>query len=397
MRQLSLLALTKSTGGIALYNKLLLTELRRIGVHSHTLCLSENSESYAADLARRGLGAEPVEMARYSIDLGGDARVLRRVITASREHEADVIVCHGSKSGFIGRAAGRITGRPVVYRQASMPFQRRVQGAKAPFYWALDFAARGFGGHVVTLTEYARQETLKAKLMPPDRVSVIRTGVDVERFRPATDRAAARRALGLDPDRPVVGWMGRMEPQKAPLDYIEALRGLVARYPQVQFVMAGEGRLEGEVTQALAAAGLSDKVRMLGWQSDPVAALQAFDIYVLSSHWEGLPITLLEAMASGCCCISTDVDGCSDALEDGVSGRLVAAGDAAALAGALEGVLHDPGLRDPYAAAGRHRAVTLFDKETMVAKWVELLSTLTAGRAPVPSAGTAEPASEGGQ
>ncbi|MCA0939993.1 glycosyltransferase [Salipiger pacificus] len=397
MRQISLLAVTKSTGGIALYNKLLLTELRRIGVRAHTLCLSENNEAYAADLARRGLSAEPVEMARYSIDMGGDARVLRRVIASARAQEADVIVCHGSKSGFIGRAAGRITGIPVVYRQASMPFQRRVQGAKAPFYWALDFVARGFGGHVVTLTEHARQETLKARLMPPERVSVIRTGVDVDRFRPPMDRGAARRALGLDPDRAVVGWMGRIEPQKAPLDYIESLRDLALRYPQVQFVMAGEGRLQQEVDQALAAAGLSDRVKMLGWQSDPVAALQAFDIYVLSSHWEGLPITLLEAMASGCCCISTDVDGCSDALEDGVSGRLVEAGDTRGLADALDSVLRDPDLRARYAAAGRHRAATLFDKETMVAKWVELLSTLTAGRAPVPLGGTAQVASEGGQ
>ncbi|WP_226627920.1 glycosyltransferase [Alloyangia pacifica] len=397
MRQISLLAVTKSTGGIALYNKLLLTELRRIGVRAHTLCLSENNEAYAAELARRGLSAEPVDMARYSIDIGGDARVLRRVVSAAREHQADVIVCHGSKSGFIGRAAGRITRRPVVYRQASMPFQRRVQGAKAPVYWALDFVARGFGGHVVTLTEYARQETLKAKLMPPERVSVIRTGVDVDRFCPPADRAAARRALGLDPDRPVVGWMGRIEPQKAPLDYIESLRELVLRYPQVQFVMAGEGRLQGEVDQALASAGLSGSVKMLGWQSDPVAALQAFDVYALSSHWEGLPITLLEAMASGCCCISTDVDGCSDALEDGISGRLVGAGETAALAEALESVLRDPGLRERFGAAGRRRAATLFDKETMVAKWVELLSTLTAGRAPAQAASTAEAASEGGQ
>ncbi|MCA0997950.1 glycosyltransferase [Alloyangia pacifica] len=389
--------MTKSTGGIALYNKLLLTELRRIGVRSHTLCLSENAEAYAADLAKRGLGAEPVEMARYSIDPRGDARVLHRVVSASREHAADVIVCHGSKSGFIGRAAGRLTGRPVVYRQASMPFQRRVQGAKAPLYWALDFAARGFGGHIVTLTEYARQQTLAAKLMSADRISVIRTGVDVARFKPATDRAAARAALGLDPDRPVVGWMGRMEPQKAPLDYVESLRDVVARHPHVQFVMAGEGRMESEVAQALSAAGLSERVKMLGWQSDPVRALQAFDVYVLSSHWEGLPITLLEAMASGCCCISTDVDGCSDALEDGSSGRLVSAGDTGALGQALEGVLQDPDLRERYAEAGRHRAVTLFDKETMVAKWVELLSSLTAGTATLAVAEQGKPASEGGQ
>ena len=378
MQKLNILALTKSTGGIALYNRLLLTELGRVGMGSETLCLSHGAAEYALSLTSKGLGATPMDMARYSIDPRGDLRVLRHAIARIRADEIDVMICHGSKAGFIGRAAGLMTGCPVVYRQASMPFLPRVQGRKAPFYWALDFAARGFGGHVVTLSDYARSQTLRHRLVPPDRISIIRTGVDIDRFRPSRDRAARVRDLGLDPARPVVGWMGRIEPQKAPFDYVETLRLVAGRHPEAQFVLAGEGRLRGEVENALAAAGLSDRVAMLGWQPEPALVLRAFDVYVLTSHWEGLPLTLLEAMASGCCCISTDVDGCAEAIEDGVSGRLLAAGATGAMAATLDEVLRQPDLRHRYSVAARHRAVTLFDKSEMIDKWIQLLSRMTA-------------------
>lgn len=380
MHDFKILALTKATGGIALYNRLLLSELDKMGVVSHTLCLSEEAESYAQNLTELGLGAEAMPMARYSIDPSGDARVLMRTLRLVRDLDVDVVICHGSKAGFIGRAVGLITGRPIIYRQASLPFLKRVQGRKASLYWALDFAAKWFGGHVVTLTDYARHQTLAHKLVRPDRISVIRTGVDIDRFRPAEDRAARIRALGLDPDRPVVGWIGRIEPQKAPLDYVDTLRRVAGRHPEAQFVLAGDGRLRGEVEAALAAAGLSDRVAMLGWQSAPEQVLQALDVYVLTSHWEGLPLTLLEAMACGCCCLSTDVDGCAEAIEDGVSGRLVAAGATEDLASALDDVLRDPGLRRRYAGAARQRTVALFDKTEMVAKWIDLLSNVTTGK-----------------
>lgn len=378
----NILAITKSTGGVSLYNRLLLTELKGENFQSHTICLSDEAEDYAAKLHERGLSAEPMDMARYSIDPAGDLRVLNQITAIARERNPDVIICHGSKSGFVGRIVGRRIGRPVIYRQASMPFLRRVQGAKAPLYWLLDFLVSKIGGHIVTLTEDAMHVTRKFRLNPPDRISVIRTGVDVARFAPAEDRDAAVAALGLDPAKLVVGWMGRFEPQKAPLDYVEALKIVAPKHPNVQFVFAGRGRMQGEVEAAVAAAGLSDQVQVLEWQDDPAKTMKGFDVYTLSSLWEGLPITLLEAMASGCCPVSTDVDGCTDAIVDGQTGRLVHAGDPAVFAAALDEVLSDESKRKAYAAASRKRAVELFDKRIMVRNWMNLIAKLTKSEAP---------------
>lgn len=389
-RPISILALTKSTGGTAFYNRTVLRGLDSLDgggrFESHTLCLSEQADTYAEALRADSLSAEPFPMSRYSVDPGGDLRAWRRAVALVRERGVDVIFCHGSKAGFVGRAAGATTRVPAVYRRVSMPFQRRVEGSKAPFYRALELMGRTFGGHVVTLTEDARQVTLRAGLARKDRISVIRTGIDLDRFRPRGRRdAIVASVFGLDPARPVVGWIGRLEPQKAPLDYAAALGRLAQQHPQAQFVMAGEGRQEAELGARLAELGLAGRVCRLPWQSDPSQIYEGFDILAMSSLWEGLPLTLLEAMASGAVPVATTVDGCGEVIVDGVSGRLVPPSDPAAMAAALDDLLSRPDLHAMRAAA-RARIETAFAQERMIADWAALLERLSDRRPADPPA-----------
>ena len=395
-RPLSVLALTKSTGGTAFYNRIVLEGLMRTrpgAFDSHTLCLSEQADAYARDLQGLGLSAEAFAMSRYGIDPMGDLRVVRRVGRLLRGRGADVVICHGSKAGFIGRAVGARLGVPVIYCQASLPFQRRIQGWKAPLYGAFELGARLFRGHIVALTESARSATLRARLSAPARIDVIRTGIDVERFRPRGRRDAVVAEFGLDPARPVVGWIGRLEKQKAPLDLVAAIERVAARRPDAQFAVAGEGRLDGAVRARLEGAGLSGRVRLLPWQSDPARTYEGFDIMAMTSLWEGLPLTLLEAMASGAVPASTDVDGCTEVVEDGVSGRLVGPADPDAMAGALDDLLdrHADGRLAAMRAAARRRVVARYSRDRMVAEWAALIERIAAGAgrsdAPSPRAG----------
>ncbi|WP_037306743.1 glycosyltransferase [Ruegeria halocynthiae] len=382
MKKIRILALTKATGGIAFYNKMLLSTLDHERFESHTICLSEGAEAYAGELDALGLSAEVFSMARYKVDPLGDLRVLRHVIKVARAREVDVLICHGSKTGFIGRAAGRYLRRPAIYRQASMPFLKRVQGRKAPAYWALEVLGGRFGGKMVAITDYARQETIRNRVLSSDAIQVIRTGVDTELFQPAGRRDAVAKKLGLDPARPIVGWFGRLEAQKAPLDYVAALRQVAPAHPEVQFIMAGEGRLRKEIEQAL--RGL-ENVHLLPWQSDLENTFQAVDIFTLSSHWEGLPLTLLQAMASGCVPVSTTVDGCAETIETGVSGLLVAPGAPDEMAAALDTLLSSAERRQTMALAARQRVLDLFDRRRMVREWEEFLTRQVALTAPIPA------------
>ncbi len=379
---LRILALTKSTGGLAFYNRALLLALDAARFESHTLCLSEGGARYAADLGALGLSAEPMAMARYRLDPLGDLRLLARVIATARARRPDVMVAHGAKAGVIARIAGIATGTPAIVRQASLPFLARVQGRRAPLYWALETATRPLGGHMVALTDAARRATIAHRVFPAARITVIHTGVDTTRFAPGGGRDAVVAGLGLDPARPVIGWVGRFEPQKAPFDFLDALGPLAAAHPGVQVVMAGEGRLQAEIGAAVAARGLGGVVRLLPWQTDMPRLLEGFDIYALSSRWEGLPITLLEAMAVGAAPVATAIDGAPDVIEPGVSGLLVPPADPVAMTAALGSLLADPPRRLAMGRAARARIEARFQTASMVRAWEDLLQRTARGARP---------------
>jgi glycosyltransferase involved in cell wall biosynthesis len=181
---------------------------------------------------------------------------------------------------------------------------------------------------------------------------------------PRADRAEARRSLGLADGVPVALCLARLVPQKRHDLLVAAFATVPA--PAVLLV-AGTGPLAGDVAAAAAAAGLGDRVRLLGERSDVPALLAAADVLCLASDWEGLPIAVLEAMSAGVPVVATAVDG----LVAGVAGaaRLVPPRDPAALGTALAAVLADPAERARLAAAGQARVADRYSPEAMWAAY----------------------------
>jgi len=379
---LPVLALTKSTGGLASYHRTLVQGLSPAEFAIHTICLSDNAAAFAADLAALGHSAESLEMARYRIDPLGDLRVAGRVARVARARGVRVILAHGAKAGVIARAVGALLRVPVVECQASLPFLPRVQGRRARVYRLLLRAARVLGGHVVALSESARHESLAAGIVAADRITVIRSGIDTARFAPAGRRVAMRHALGVPPDAPLLLWLGRLERQKAPEVFLDLAERLTARLPKLQVVIAGSGSLGQGLADRIAASPARGRLRLLPWQADPAALLEAGDVLCLSSRWEGLPLSLLEAMAMGLVPVATAVDGVVEVIEDGISGRLVPPGDPAALEAALAEVLSDPPRRAELAAGAVQRVAQAFTARRMLDDWRRTLQALASGRAP---------------
>jgi len=184
-------------------------------------------------------------------------------------------------------------------------------------------------------------------------VEVVVQGIDVDRFTPGPDdRRAARESLGISADTRVVGTVGNLVEKK---DHDTLLRA-VAATSDVDVVIVGTGPLEGPLR--LRATELGVRLHLLGIRDDVPSLLPAFDVFCLSSRYEGLPIAMLEAMASGVPVVATAVGGVPEVVTDGVDGLLVPAGDAAALAVALEKVLTDPELARDLGVAARATAST---------------------------------------
>lgn len=374
-----LMSVTKSTGGVAAINRSLCEQLSARGHAVSVVCLSQGNEAYARALEESGIRTVRMEMERYSIaplsDLGLVARLLRHV----RKERPDLILAHGAKAGLVTRLVGRLTGTPTVYALHSMPFLERVQGRRAFLYRQLERIGARVGGHIVATAHSMREELRRNRIAPASRISMIHTGLDLSGFDRPMDRAAACRALGLEPGRPVVGWAGRLNRQKAPFDFLRVAERVVRAAPGVQVFMAGEGPLESEVRALAAKLDLGGSLIAAPWQSDVPAMLAAFDVYVSTSYWEGLPVAILEAMASGRAVVATAVDGVGEAIEHGVSGFLVEAGDLEALAEQVARLLGDEDLRARVGAAARERVEAAFTIERMIDEWESLLLRQAAG------------------
>lgn len=191
--------------------------------------------------------------------------------------------------------------------------------------------------------------------VPP--CEVLYHGIDETEVRSGPEaRAAARAELGLPADVPVVGTVGNLVPKKDHRSLIDAFAAVAASRPDARLVIVGGGPLEAELRERAGERGLGDRVLLTGQRPGVAGLLPAFDTFVLSSRHEGLPLALLEAMASGLPAIATRVGGIPEVLTDGVDGRLVPPGDVAALTAAIAGVLDDPDGAARLATAGRETA-----------------------------------------
>ena len=207
---------------------------------------------------------------------------------------------------------------------------------------------------------------------PARRMEVIHNAVDVAAFQRGPD-AALRRALVDGSQRHVVLVAARLDPQKGHRHLLAA----AARVPDALFALAGDGPERPALERITDDLGLRDRVTFLGTRTDVAELLAVCDVFVLPSLYEGLPISVLEAMAARRPVVATAIGGTQEAVVDGESGLLVPPADPDSLAAAIRRLLDDPALRDRLASAGRARVEREFAVASMAARVTDLYDLLT--------------------
>ena len=213
-------------------------------------------------------------------------------------------------------------------------------------------------GHIAVSTSL-KQYLVEHLKFRPDKVRVIPNWVDPDLFA-GLDRAYVRKDLALAPDAMVIGCVARFHQQKGHPQLVAAAAELIRRHPNLRVVLVGDGITYEAIQAQVRALQLAPYFHFLGQRDDVPALLAAFDIFVLPSQYEGLPVSVLEAMASGKPVVATAVDGTVEAVDDQRTGLLVPPGDVAALTEALEFLIRRPDLRASMGAAGRHRVLHHF-------------------------------------
>lgn len=218
-----------------------------------------------------------------------------------------------------------------------------------------------------------------------NRITIIPSGVDCERFRPASppEREAARARLGIGASEIAAGTIGMLEERKGQVYLLEAIARLARAkdLPRIVVLIAGEGSLREQLTERARQFEISNRVMLLGLIEDARSLLDALDIFVLPSLKEGLGIALLEAMASGIAAIGSRTGGILDVVEDGRTGLLVTPGDSTGLAEAIGRLACDAHTRATLGGAGRSRICEGFSLEAMARKTAALYHACLAARA----------------
>lgn len=322
---------------------------------------------------RRGvtLHVEPAML--RPMDPVKDLLALVRLVRFLRRSRYDVVHTHSSKAGVIGRVAARLAGVPVVVHTihgwAFTPVQPPLL---FHFYALLERLCARWCQALVVVAEADRDEGLALGIGRPDQYLLVRSGIEIDVYRDvAVESAVVRRAIGVPPAAYVVGSVGRLSDQKAPLDLLNAFALLARQRGDAHLVMVGDGPLRGEFETAVARADLRDRVHVLGLRRDVPELLRAFDVLALASRWEGLPRVFPQAMAAGLPIVATRVDGAADAIVSGTTGWLVDAGDHEGMARRLWELAEDPELARRMGGAGQAR-VEEFSATRMVQQ-LELL------------------------
>ena len=311
--------------------------------------------------AAEAAGARYVELrhVRRPIDPWHDALALAELTRLCRRLRPDIVHVHSSKMGVLGRLAGRLARVDIrVLTVHGWSFAAYNGLTRRLFVW-IERLMRPVTTTVVCVSEATRQEGLAARTCDPQRTVVVHNAVDVRSFSPTTRLGGTAEVVGV----------GRFAYPKDFTTLLEAVRLVDA---PCHLRLAGDGPGLAAVAAEVGRQGLSGRVELLGARADIPELLAHSDVFVLSSRSEGFPVSVLEAMAAGLPVVATDVGGVAEAVEDGESGLLVPATDAEALARALERLLADGELRRRLGAAGRARALSLFDLPRYRAAYEEL-------------------------
>lgn len=315
---------------------------------------------------------------------GNDWSLPGRIAAICREHRVDVVHSQGWAT-FAEGVAGSLLARPrpcFVYAFRGKTFQD-VQGVPLRRRVAQRLLARCCDAMLTPCNEM-RRDLAETVGLSPDRVEVIYNGVDSELYRPGRN-AAGRRMFGFGAGAVVVGCVARFDPVKNLLSLVRAVADCHRAFPQLRLLLVGDGDERPAIEREIKAAGLEGSAVITGRRSDVNRCLQAMDIYVQPSLYEGVSNTVLEAMSSGLAVLAGDVGGTAEIVVHGETGLLLRSTSADALGGALASLLSDRAALARMGAAGRHRVEERFSLKVMAAEYESLFRRVAglAGNEPI--------------
>jgi glycosyltransferase involved in cell wall biosynthesis len=311
-----------------------------------------------------------------------DLRPALRIAALIRRHGIDLVHTHGTRAGFYGGLGCRLAGmRRTIYTVHGFSFNQDIHPVGREAFFRVEKLLGRWNRALISVSEHDRRIAVARGVCPPERIRTIHNGIDLARFDPTAGNGEVRKGLAIPDRAPVVGVISRLVPQKGLEYFLEAARKISDQRGDAVFLVVGEGELEETLRRRAADLGLADRVRFLGARHDVAEYYRSFDVFVLSSLWEGQPIALIEALAMRRPTVATVTSGSPEVVQDGRTGLLVPPKDPGALAAAVLWFLDHPDEAGEMARRGRTFVEEHFTEERMIARTLDVYRELLAEEA----------------
>lgn len=362
----------KIRGGAEEHALSILTSMREYGFEPGLAAPAELLSAMEPELSAAQVACLPLEFSSL-FDLGAGARLSRWI----RRERVELLHCHLFAASLTSAGVGKIAGVSAIVETCHGPEAWRIGKRVRGSFW-IDRQIGRLVDRYIAVSNAAARHLIENKRIARSKIRVIQNGRDLERYRPlgAEVRAEIRRELGLGAD-PMLLVMARLDDQKGHRYLIDAVAKLRDRWPRMAVLFAGEGPLRDALRAQADNLGMNGSVRFLGYRGDVPRLLEAADLVVLPSLYEGLPLAAIEALAAGRPLVATAVDGTPEVVIDGTNGILVPPADSAALAIAIDRMLGDRVMASRLGAAGRKHMEENFGLRNQIEKTVAIYRELT--------------------
>lgn len=350
------------------------------GAEKLLLSLTQNSNdkyTHKVGLLKNGWLCKKLQdrgVAVKIIPSGGsfDIKLIRGLVNLVKKEKIDLIHSHLLDMNFYSCLAAYFAKVPHISTEhgdvhhASKTIDLKTK-AKAK-------AISRFSDRIVFVSEFTKESFRTIATVSDEKAVVIYNGIDPERYEIPVDIRIKKAEIGIKQDEFVIGNVGNLYPVKGQIYLIKAAKIVLKEFPKTKFLIIGRGELENHLKKEANALGIESHIKFLGFREDVKELLKIMDIYVLPSLSEGLPLSLIEAMASKVPVVATGVGGIPEVIGDGINGFLITPADSDALASKIIHLLKDRSFADNFVAQSHKKIQKEFNLHTMLNKYSEIYS-----------------------
>jgi glycosyltransferase involved in cell wall biosynthesis len=294
-----------------------------------------------------------------SLSIKKDFSAIKQIRKLIKSRQPDLIYCHSSKAGAVGRLANIGLNVPVFYNPHGWAFNMKVSWVKRSFYLFVERVLAFITDKYIVISNYEKLSAIEKSVCSGDKVKVIFNGIDLDMFTALS--GVTREQLHISSDAYIIGMVGRISRQKAPDIFVQAAAEIKKYIPNAHFIIVGDGDQRHNIELLISKLGLTSDFTITGWVDNPLDFVSLFDQAILVSRWEGFGLVLAEYMKLAKPIIATKVDAIPDLITDHDNGLLIDVDNKSQLLKAVLSINQDELLRNKLVVSSLKRVDAFFD------------------------------------